>query len=128
MTSDNHKTCCHRVLQLLIDAKRKAIRFNLQNDIEEPCEWAPPGFLPIYDLRGPITQQRGGDSGDRRLRELRSDFGIPIQKICYQWQTEPKRRTWLYSLVCNPEQVDLENRCLKDIRIDSRTGQVALRI
>lgn len=126
MHSNNHHTCCHRVLQLLIDSKRKGLRFNLQNDSTRTPEWAPPGFLPVYDLRGPISQQKGGDSGDRRLRELRNDFGIPIKKIFYQWGTNPKRHTWLYGLGCDPEQIDLENRCLKNIRIDSKTGQVGL--
>ena len=48
----------------------------------------------------------GGLNGTRRVRELRTKFGIPIecQKI---------KGNWLYRLGCPPDEIDLKNICLK---------------
>jgi hypothetical protein len=111
------KTRLQYVLKILIEYKRSGKTYNLATAPDGTAYgWEPvgEGWLPIYAFRGPLI---GGDSGDRRLRELKDKKGkyrIPIEIKKHRWTINgEKKMTWLYRLGCPPNEIDIENICLK---------------
>ncbi len=89
-------TCWQRCLEVLIQAKRTG-----------------DGWVPGWAFTPP---EIGGLNGTRRVRELRTKFGIPVEVRFFpsgkgiDGKQEP---IWLYRLGCPPDEIDLKNICLK---------------
>ncbi|MDD5061593.1 MAG: hypothetical protein PHC43_01050 [Candidatus Marinimicrobia bacterium] len=94
-----------------------------------PDEVISGGFLPMYAFR---SGSLGGDSADRRLRFLRDNLLIPIEIHKHTWKTNPKKKTYLYRLNCNPYDLDWDEYFTKKGRfiyhpksqIIEKSGQV----
>jgi len=71
------------------------------------------GWLPNWALRGPLI---GGDSSDRRKRELASDYFVPFKQTLvnghlkdykvHRWVSDPGRVDYLYCLDIDPYELD----------------------
>jgi hypothetical protein len=107
---EEQKTRWQNVLRILVDYKKTGKTFNLATAPDGTPygrESVGEGWLPIYAFRGPYL---GGDQADRRLRELRTEFGIPIEKKVHHWKhQEQSKYTYVYRLGCDPGEIDLEN-------------------
>jgi hypothetical protein len=64
----------------------------------------------------------GGLNGTRRVRELRTKFGIPYEIKNFP-VTTPKgknKNRWLYRLGYPPDGIDLKNICLKPKAVEPK--------
>jgi hypothetical protein len=82
----SQNTCWQKCLAVLIRAQKTAY------------PWVPGWFFTPPEI--------GGLNGTRRVRELRTKFGIPYE--CKKIDGK-----WLYRLGCPPDEIDLRNICLK---------------
>lgn len=106
------------VLKILVEYKRTGKIYNLATAPDGTnYGWEPvgEGWLPIYALEGPYI---GGSSGDRRKRELQTDFGIPIEKKVHHWISDPKKYTFVYRLGCDPEEIDIKNIAYRPRKVE----------
>jgi hypothetical protein len=71
------------------------------------------GRTALYTLREPHI---GGSSADTQIRKLRNDHGIPID---WEYRKDASGRntgTTEYFVTIDPEQIDIENLCVKDLK------------
>jgi len=114
------KTRWQKILVLFIEHKKHPERlFNLaQGPDGKDYGWEPvgEGWLPAYAFRGPYC---GGDQADRRIRELKTEFGIPLEKKIHHWTINGQKKfTWVYRLACDPDEIDIENICMRPKRVE----------
>ncbi len=65
------------------------------------------GWVPLWILRRPDI---GGSAADVRMRELRREHGIPIEKRAHiDHKTGKETHTWLYRIAGDPDAVDEKN-------------------
>lgn len=60
----------------------------------------PAGWVPGYYLRKGWS---GGNAGDRRVRQLRQDYGVGIEKMRFGEGEDEESNTYLYRWVSDPE-------------------------
>jgi len=71
------------------------------------------GRTSLYTLREPHI---GGSSADTQIRKLRTVHGIPID-WAYRKDSQGKiTSTTEYFLVVDPERIDIDNLCLKNVK------------
>lgn len=89
------------VLQYLVWAKRTNKAHRVGKD------FVRGGWTPLWVLRRPSL---GGSAADVRMRELRREHGIPIEKrVHIDHETGRETHTWLYRLAGDPDAVDVKN-------------------
>lgn len=94
------------------------------------------GWLPMWALRGSML---GGDSADRRLRQLRDENGIQFKETIvnghirpykvHQWVSTPGNTSYIYCLALDPHKLDwneLLEQWPKWVWADATREQVAL--
>jgi len=96
------KTTQQKILYTLYYGRHENGRFNLAPYNREGG-WISGGWLPMYAMRGPLL---GGDSADRRLRELR-EAGWPIIDKEHKFVVGGvKRNMHIYALGVDPGTLD----------------------